>query len=216
MKTVVVLLFLIGGILLGSSLSLSSSLSKNAKNIPKTPLFHDRRAALATALPTTLLLLTLATAPNLALALTVNPPLPQGITTVVLDSPESKIGVQLYDVQIGSVTYPAVKSVVSANGEAALQGVQAGMIVLSSSSSEQWSSTSILRPNYRIGIAVDRDRTSRPAGCRRQYGQIRATTVFQTRNRIGNQDGGRGNNNELKSSGPTGRYRDDCIRGTGT
>jgi hypothetical protein len=140
MKTVVVLLlFLIGSILLGSSLSLSSTSLSNNKNPPKQPsLFLDRRTALATALklPTTILLLTLATTPNPALASIAKPPLRQGITTVILDSPDSKIGVQLYDVQIGSETFPAVKAVVLANGKAALQGVQKGMIVVSSSSSK--------------------------------------------------------------------------------
>ncbi|CAB9527546.1 FK506-binding protein 2 [Seminavis robusta] len=56
-------------------------------------------------------------------------PDPQAITNVILDSPEMKLGVYLYDVAIGSETFPAAKSVQSGS-IAALANVQPGMIVL--------------------------------------------------------------------------------------
>ena len=60
-------------------------------------------------------------------------PDPRAITTVILDSAESRIGVELYDVTIGSgprQVYPAVKSVNNPSGVAASRGIQPGMIVL--------------------------------------------------------------------------------------
>jgi FK506-binding protein 2 len=58
-----------------------------------------------------------------------NPPLPQAIKTLVLDSPGTSAGVQLYDVKIGSVNYVAVRSV-QPGGLAGLNGVGEGMILL--------------------------------------------------------------------------------------
>lgn len=68
-------------------------------------------------------------APALAVPLI---PVPQAITTVVLDSADMQIGVELYDVTIGSgppQTFPAVKNV-NPSGVAASAKVQPGMIVL--------------------------------------------------------------------------------------
>jgi FK506-binding protein 2 len=71
----------------------------------------------------------LTAAPAVALA-SITKPLPQGISTVVLDSKNSKLGVQLRDAKIGpSTSYPVVQSL-SANGLAAVEGVQVGMVVL--------------------------------------------------------------------------------------
>jgi FKBP-type peptidyl-prolyl cis-trans isomerase len=58
-----------------------------------------------------------------------DPPLPQFLSSVVLDEPGVSAGVQLYDVKIGINTYTAVKSVQS-EGIAAKSGVQEGMILL--------------------------------------------------------------------------------------
>jgi FK506-binding protein 2 len=71
----------------------------------------------------------LTVAPAVALA-SIAKPLPQGISTVVLDSKNSKLGVQLRDAKIGpSTSYPVVRSL-SANGLAEVEGVRVGMVVL--------------------------------------------------------------------------------------
>jgi len=65
-------------------------------------------------------------------------PDPQGITTVVLDSADMKIGVELYDVVVGSnpaQTFAAVKTV-SPQGVAASETIQPGMIVLGKDASQ--------------------------------------------------------------------------------
>ena len=113
----------------GLVVDFSQAFSQRSNKKP-TSLDESRRKALANiaSLPTVLIA-------SPALASIATPPIPQGITTVMLDSPDSKIGVQLYDVQIGSASYSAVKSI-QQNGEAALQGVEEGMIVLSGSSSK--------------------------------------------------------------------------------
>jgi FKBP-type peptidyl-prolyl cis-trans isomerase len=123
---------LLGGILLCSCLS--TTVLSFSSRAPQDSFRYDRRAALST----------IATIPNLLLfsgpaLASITKPLPQEITTVILDSPQSKIGVQLYDVKVfeGSsqtTTYSAVKSV-QANGEAAVNGVKEGMIVLSANDS---------------------------------------------------------------------------------
>lgn len=150
MRITIVRFFKIAGSLsvFGSSLALSSTPSRSndlmtaASNTSIKPAHHyllhsDRRKALTTALTSSIFLLTAFVAPNPAFSDSIaSPPLPQEIITVILDSPNSKIGVQLYDVSIGSQAYPAVKSIVSDTGEAALQGVQIGMIILSYSSSK--------------------------------------------------------------------------------
>lgn len=51
------------------------------------------------------------------------------ITTVVLGSSQDRIGVELFDVQIGTRSFPAVKSVGKA-GQAAANGVVPGMVLL--------------------------------------------------------------------------------------
>lgn len=51
------------------------------------------------------------------------------ITTVILGSSQDRIGVELYDVPIGSRTFPAVKSV-GPSGEAFANGVVPGMVLL--------------------------------------------------------------------------------------
>jgi len=56
-------------------------------------------------------------------------PNPGGIVTFTLESPEVKVGVELYDATIGSNSYPAVRSV-AANSAASNAGVSKGMIVL--------------------------------------------------------------------------------------
>lgn len=100
----------------------SHSLSNNG--LPKKANNPDRRAALST----------LATFPSLLLgspvfASVASPPLPQAITTVILDSPGVSAGLRLYDVKIGSTSYTAVQSV-KPDGTAASSGVQEGMIIL--------------------------------------------------------------------------------------
>lgn len=63
-------------------------------------------------------------------------PLPHSITTLVLDAPSSKAGIQLTDVQVGSKLFSAVKSV-GTEGEASKSGIQVGMVVLDKASSKE-------------------------------------------------------------------------------
>jgi len=56
-------------------------------------------------------------------------PQKSAITTVILESSQDRIGVQLSDVSIGTRSFPAVKSV-SATGEAFASGVVPGMVLL--------------------------------------------------------------------------------------
>jgi FK506-binding protein 2 len=101
-----------------------TSYSLSSNGLPKKTYNPDRRAALST----------LATCPSLFLgspvfASVAGPPLPQAITTVILDSPGVSAGLKLYDVKIGSTSYAAVQSV-KRDGTAASSGVQEGMILL--------------------------------------------------------------------------------------
>lgn len=101
----------------------SHSLSSNGLR-PQKANNPDRRAALST----------LAAFPSLFLGSPVfasfaSPPLPQAITTVILDSPGVSAGIKLHDVKIGSTFYAAVQSV-KRDGAAASSGVQEGMILL--------------------------------------------------------------------------------------
>jgi FK506-binding protein 2 len=101
-----------------------SSYSLSINGLPKKTIHPDRRAALSS----------LATFPSLflgspAFASVASPPLPQAITTVILDSPGQSAGVKVYDVKIGSTSYAAVQSV-KRDGAAASSGVQEGMILL--------------------------------------------------------------------------------------
>jgi FKBP-type peptidyl-prolyl cis-trans isomerase len=78
------------------------------------------------------LLLPLNPAP--AQAFIINPQ-PQSITTVVLDSPSSRAGIQLTDVRVSAKMYSAVKSA-EPDGEASKNGVQVGMLILGKHSSK--------------------------------------------------------------------------------
>ena len=71
--------------------------------------------------------------PAEASAFLIDKPSPSSITTVILESPETKIGVQLGDIAIGDKSYPFVKSV-SRDGVAFKEGVQEGMVVVQGSS----------------------------------------------------------------------------------
>ena len=106
---------------------------------PRDVLLSTRRNVWRTALPivvattTTITGTTLWSDPVYASLLQ---PLPKGITTVILESADTKLGVQLEDVGLGRnrQSYPVVKSI-SPNGIACTEGVVPGMIVLGQTSS---------------------------------------------------------------------------------
>jgi FKBP-type peptidyl-prolyl cis-trans isomerase len=93
--------------------------------------WNDRRAVLGSLVTT---VASLAFQPSPAFA-SISKPLPQEIIDVVLDSPESRVGLQLSDAVIGSETYAAVKLVLP-DGVASQKGVQEGMIILGKDSSK--------------------------------------------------------------------------------
>lgn len=110
---------------LGSSLALSLSSGLPAQTKPTS---FNRRSAFAH----------LATVPAAALLISSDPalasivdPEPRAITTVIIDSAQSRAGVELYDVTIGTPpkSYPAVRSLNPA-GAAFSANVQPGMILL--------------------------------------------------------------------------------------
>ena len=92
----------------------------------------DRRTALSTAIASPLLLTSKSSPSSAADAsLVIENPNPRAITTIRLNSPNQKAGLELYDTQIGTPprNVVAVKSV-QMNGQGARDGAERGMILL--------------------------------------------------------------------------------------
>lgn len=88
----------------------------------------NRRTAINTAIASPFLL---ASSPSAAASVAIENPNPRAITTVRLNSPNQKAGLELYDIQIGTPprNVVAVKSV-QMNGQGARDGAERGMILL--------------------------------------------------------------------------------------
>lgn len=98
-------------------------------NLPESPRRRFLESALIGTVLSPFLLL-----PAEASTVLKNPPKAKGVTTVILESDEIKLGVQLADVKIGSDTFSAVQSV-APEGEGAAEGIAEGMILLGQPSS---------------------------------------------------------------------------------
>ena len=106
--------------------ALSASNPQPSNNIPWT--FLARRSMLSTMLSAPIL--SFVAVQNAEAISVADPPLPQFISTVVLEEPGVSVGAQLFDIKVGASSYTAVKSV-QPEGLAAMSGVREGMILLS-------------------------------------------------------------------------------------
>eukprot|EP00980_Cylindrotheca_fusiformis_P011446 scaffold2654_cov126-Cylindrotheca_fusiformis.AAC.2 len=95
---------------------------------------HDRRVFFREAAIMTGGMLPLPLSPTHAVAFMSNPR-PDAISTLVLDSPSSRAGIQLTDVQVGAKLFSAVKSI-GPEGEASKSGIEVGMVVVGKNSSK--------------------------------------------------------------------------------
>jgi predicted amidohydrolase len=91
----------------------------------------NRRTALSTAIASPLLLASESPPSAAAASLVIENPNPRAITTIRINSPNQKAGLELYDTQIGTPprNVVAVKSV-QMNGQGARDGAERGMILL--------------------------------------------------------------------------------------
>ena len=116
------LLFFVACVIFSSSKIIAWGLS-----LPSNSLI-DRRTAINTAIASPFLFLS---SPSAAASVVIENPNPRAITTIRLNSPNQKAGLELYDIQIGTPprNVVAVKSV-NMNGQGARDGAERGMILL--------------------------------------------------------------------------------------